>query len=315
MRLNKQTIRPFNVISTLLLLCASIFVFPIPYVIYELAGGDADIVSLIVLVTSSVLMFVLAGAHLLAAVFRPKIILGDDHMEILHWSGVKVHDKKHPFRIPQTKKTIISYGDLKLFGGFFAKDIAEYRKKGSGILSDTWMRAAGTPLPISIRLDSAASQLRDLLLFVTADGTSCVIDGGLYGLKQVENLLYELEQRTGVPSAGRVDPRKHSNHFVLNILCSMLALIGFICWFAVLPMSATWLEGFINPLHGQAYQSLWRHLYILSLMLANLCILGYIVARKTGNDADIRYIRKVFGRISIVLYIVFGISFSISLLV
>lgn len=312
MRMKKCIIRPFNIISALFLLILIVFLLPLPFIFIEFVNGDEKLT--FVLFVIYLLFFGWLSAHLLVLVFRPKIILNEDYIEIRHCQKKTAFDKTNPFRIPKIKITRIPYCELRFYGGFFIEDITEYIKKRSGFLADKWMIAMGSHIPIPIKFPRITTKLRDVILFVTSDGKSLIIDGGMYGIKQVEYLLFELERHTAIQASGRVKPKKHKNCYSIDILQATSSLIGVVFWLIIFPLSTIWLEGLINPLHNPANQSVWRLLFIISILLANLSLLIHIVANKTGSDSEVKLISKFSGLLAAILYILFGITFSLSIL-
>lgn len=307
--MNKCIIRPFSPISALFIFVAIMLLLPIPFLFVDLINSGKNISNIIIAPIYSIIA-VWISILLLCIVLRPKIILYADKIEIVHWiNGVPI-DKFKFFSLPKVKKSIINYNDLKFFGGFLFKDLKEYSAKGNGFLADEWMLIMSSNIPIPIKMPKITKNLKDVILFVTADGESTIIDGGQYGKKQVEYLLFELENRTKTQSCGRVKAKKHINNIIIDIVKSMAV----ICWLTVIPLSTIWLESFINTSHYPAYQSVWKTIYVISIFGANLSLTGYIACKRVGNDVDVKTVKKIFKIASLVLYSTFVCAFILSVL-
>lgn len=296
----KKVIRPFNTVSALFLLIILLLFIQFAFFIADAISSSEKLVKIILFALFYIVIFGWLSAILLCFVFRPKIILHDHHLEIHHWKNGVPYDKAHPFSLPKVTKTIIQYSDLSIFGAFLLKDVIQYIDKNSGFLADYLITAAGARIPIFVKLPKTTTMLRDVLLFAKSEDC-LVIDGGLYGYRQVQSLLYELEQRTNIKSVGRVKPKKHGSIFILELIRAF----GIICWLTIVPISTIWLEGLFNPNHPPAYQLVWRVLYVISIFLANICLAGYISSFKVKDDAAVKLVGNVFGKFAIVLYAIF----------
>ena len=219
--MNKCIIRPFSPISALFIFVVVILLLPMPFLFADLINGGKNISNIIIVPIYSIIA-IWISILLLCIVLRPKIILYDDRIEIIHWiNGVPMNEFKF-FNLPKVKKSIINYNDLKFFGGFLFKDLKEYSAKGKGFLADEWILIMSSNIPIPIKMPKITKKLKDVILFVTADGESTIIDGGQYGKSQVEYLLFELENRTKIKSNGRVKAKKHINNIIIDIIKSII---------------------------------------------------------------------------------------------
>lgn len=243
---------------------------------------------------------------ILNIVFRPKMILYENYIEIHHWKNGSPYTTIRTMKIPKITKTIIKYSELSLFGGYFLKDVAKYLEENSGFLED--IRISGTKIPIQVKL------LRGVLLFVKSDGDGLVVEGKPYGLKQVQFLLYELEQRTHIQASGRVQAKKHLNSVVLIAISGLGVICGLTGWLLIIPVATIWLEGFFNPAHIPAFESPLRSIYVISIFFANFCIAGYYIIRKDKVNADFENIANIFKLIAFVLYFLFFVAFILSIL-
>ena len=307
--MKKCVIRPFNVVSALLIIVVFAFWFLIAASIFEAIYDyhAVDItMALIALICISFLVWL--TIILLRIVLLPKIVLYDTYLEITSWKNGVPFDKKRPLCFPKPQSTVIKYCDLKLAGAFFAEDIKEYLNNKSGFLYDNWIVAVGVPIPI--RLPKVTKKLRDVLLFVCDDGEPLVIDGGQYGLKQVKFLLYKLSELKTICISGRVSPKQYCNSLLLNMVKSILIVV----WLTVFPMLTIYIETLFNPLHGFSYQSAFRTLYVLSLYLADFALLGLISIKRQESADQFYRVMAVAKTICCILFALFAVFFAVSIM-
>ncbi len=302
-------IRPFNAISALFLILSLVFPALILFFVIDMLSGATvpDMTSIIGIILFSFFVIWLETIFL-SIVFSPYIDINEDFIEIHHWKNGTPYDKKHPLRRPRTIKTTIPMDELAMYGAYLLKDIENYTKKGSGFIYDQWMVVTSTPIPLPLKFPSLTKNLRDLLLFVKSDGESVVVDGGQYGLRQVQYLLHVIKQHTDTKASGRVSPKKRINSFALNVIKAFAV----VCWLTVLPISTIWLEGLINPLHIPSYQSVWRTVFVISILLANLSMTGYWAIRRQRDDIEMPHIKTGLLLIALVLYVVFVVTLIVS---
>ncbi len=307
--MKKYVVRPSNVVTLIFFLLGVFFLSIIPIGIISAIVAQKSVAFVLLYALFSSIIGGWISSMLLSVVFRPKIVLYDDHLEAFHWEKGIPYDSNHPFRLSKIEKSVIQYADLTLYGAFFAKDIVNYLEKGSGLLAKKWFVATSSPIPIPIQLPAITTRMRDVMMFVSSDGNSLVLDGGPYGYRQVQNMLYEIELRSGTKSEGRVTPRKSIDNFVLNLLCSLVKL----SFFTVFPLVPLMLESLFNPLHTFGYDSPWRILYFCSLFIGNLCLGIFMVSKKQNADPEIKHIQNISKKVFIILYLIFIVSFIISI--
>jgi hypothetical protein len=306
------TIRPANEISIIFLLISIVFFLSAIGVTVSMIRGllSGKIVSLLLLLL--VVFGIWMALHFLIIAITPKIRLFCDYIEITHWKYYLPYDgRDHGLpKLPKSIVTTIRYDELKMFGVFYAKDIKNYLRKKSGLLSNQWMTIMSTPLPLPIKQPKVISELRQVLLFITSDVESTVVDTSPYGQNQIEFLLFELRKHTNIPSSGRVEPKSHVNCYILDILKSIVVIL----LITVLPISTIWLEGVFNPSHSPSYESIWRTVYVSSFFFANLCLSGIISTSRDSQDLEARRFGMIFKISTFTFYAVFVISFILSII-
>lgn len=319
--MKKIIIRPFNVTSAFLMFIAILMsAVPIALLAFVCLGDySLDIKNIIVIPSSFIMLWV--GILLLSIVFHQKTIFFDTYLEVYSWKYGTPYKRNmktsEQIKLPKVKITRIEYSDLKMYGAYLAKDISQYIHKNSGFLQEQWM-IANSFIPIPIKMPKVTSSLRDVLLFVKTDGSSIVVDGGNYGLKQVKAMFGELENRTNIKPTGLVEgDLKFKRPFCITILNSFLSLFAIIIWTVVFPVSTVWFEGYINSSHIPAYQSGLRTVYVIGFILGGIASLLYYcsLVPTTKKDEDVRSIRKISKIICLIIYPISIIAFILSAVV
>ena len=292
------------VLSVFMLLLAC---FAVVFAINELVGGAAMGKSAVKAVIGAP-FGVWVGVYLLSFVLHPCIILHEDRIEIRHLEGRRLSRSASISKQLAPQKLLaneIAYRDLVIYGALVGADLKRYKNADGSFFKDQWTGGEGglvikMPKPMPKTLNA----MRDVFLFVQADGTSVVIDRELYGAKQAECLLYEIEARTGLPPVGRVTPKRRINSMVLDILKGC----GVIAWCA-LPLGILMLQlisAVPAPMTG------WHFFCFMFLFLANLGALAYVEAKRQKGDTDAKRLGKMAGIVTCVLYALGGIFLTLS---
>lgn len=317
--MKRTVIRPFNITSAFLMLIGTVMIC-IP--IFLLVGTCINIQNfvfqnknVIAIIGTPLIMWF--GILISYVALHQRIILFDDHLEICTWKNgtpYKLNSSTlEQIKLPKTKTVCIYYSDLNMYGAFFAKDISQYIHKNSGFLHDQWMGTANMPIPI--KMPKAVDKLRDVILFVKSDGSSFVIDGGNYGLKQIKAMFGEIENLSNLKASGRVEGDvKTKRSMFLTVFNSIVSLFAVILWLFVIPVSTVWLEGLLNHAHTPDNNSGLRFIYIFGLMFGGFASLMYYCSRfpSAKTDEDIIKIRKISKTACFILYPISVIAFVFS---
>lgn len=238
-RVPQKTIRPFGTQYAVMVLLCGVWVAAACYVFIAIfsTGFNSNwfegplVLQLVWDFFGAVLATVIA-VFLLFLLLRAKVTFYTDYFEIvpLHKVYRLPPKKRNSLKAKLLKPKQIKYSELRLFGAYSNKEIALMLKK-QNLLQTVKITSGAGGIPVSAYLPTKAFGAGQALLFVTANGTA-VIDDSQYSLKQVQNIFYELQKRTGIGPGGYVPARQNRTPAILLGLESVAKAI----FFAFLPL-------------------------------------------------------------------------------
>jgi len=165
------------------------------------------------------------------------------------------------------------------------------------------------------------SNPKDSPVIIKTTGEVVTIDTMSYTFSQIRQLQAELMARTGIWTYECELPGNFIPSLKWELISGFMFVVGLILLFFILPLSAVWLEIWINPAHPPDYQSVTRLTYVLSAMFAGVFIMAPISQRISKkkqallNDQQREKDRKEVKTlliIALVLYGVFALAFFLS---
>ena len=96
--MKKYVVRPSNVVTLIFFLLGVFFLSIIPIGIISAIVAQKSVAFVLLYALFSSIIGGWISSMLLSVVFRPKIVLYDDHLEAFHWETGIPYDSNHPFR-------------------------------------------------------------------------------------------------------------------------------------------------------------------------------------------------------------------------
>lgn len=231
------TIRPFDIVyAALLILCALLAVVSV-FGLIEIFGSFSEsfkqpnaflIVQLIIAAFGGVLLIGIA-VYLSFLLLRAKVVFKNEAFEIT--PTIKTYrlppKKQKKLKTRITKKQILKYCELKSFGIYTNREIEQMAKSGRIHVMKTVSALGG--VPVLVQMSSKMFKNGEAIVYVTGKGR-IVIDDSHYSPSQLQNLFYQLKQRSGIEPSGYALPKKVQKlkHFsALTTLCRALYFFYF----------------------------------------------------------------------------------------
>lgn len=315
--MNKQklTIRPSSPVAFFMWALGLLFSLPIIFVSFDLIGKITTDPLYVLFVLACMIFAGIFALIALAVPYKQRIVFDEESFEAVTWKNGKPYiPRKDELKLPKTISYRLPYTAIRFFGVYRAIDIYTQAKQGSQDLDDRIQFGVEDPsLPSQLRnLD----QTSDVLILIDDQHQIMLINTDLYSRSQIQWILYELQAATLLPSKGLLEPKQGNNGYMKGILTFLAAILIVI----VFPVSSIFLEAWLNPTHTTAYQSLWRHVYVLSSLFGGIGLLGVVVYIRSSqkerlkDEAVYGNVGRFFKWTTIILYTVFLISFTISVL-
>lgn len=243
--------------------------------------------------------------------FKPKIQIKDNQLMVIFWKNGTPYKRGQTFlqqlKLPEVEIQTFDLKDIYLYGVFLYKDIQDVITPESGFNQEFYIKG--------IQMPEMLKGLQEVMLFFSKNKEMAAVSRETYSVKQIEYLFGRIYDFTRVFPSGRIQSISKTYSFGIDILGSILLFLIGVFLILILPFGTIFLEGLFNYVHSPAYDSGYRTVYVVSIMLANMILLLFIstFGKTYGKDKDINMIRWISFLGALILYLIFIVSFILSI--
>lgn len=299
--MNKNVIKPVDIGIIMLFFIGILFPAAFIYDIYLISVNGLN-VTLLTLGIVSALMIYFISINVLNIVFLSKFTFYDEYFEVVYFDSFLKHIGNDFFKIVKPKTLKIKYSDIDKFGSFTGYQM---RKNGRDEKNNLQIVISVSGAPVCFSLPFGFENARNYFVLNDINGDGFIIDGKLYSVFQVKKILQTIENYSNKQAVGGYP--NLPNVIPLIVICGVVLT-------AFIPFALIGLECKLNPLHSRAVDTPSRMIYFLSCMFFLISILASILYSKSPNNDSKKTVKIVLSAVSAVLFIVFVISFGVTVM-
>lgn len=292
----KKVIRPFELGSTLLFIIGMAFPLMTVYLLISMLYKGINTISLIYIAIGVALTYFIS-INALKIFFMSKITFYDTYLEAVYFDPFAQHFKGQFYKIISPQKVVIKYSDIEKFGSFEGSKIRKDGRDENNRLR-ILVNAGGIPIPFII--PKSFDTTRNYFIINGKDSDNYIIDGKLYSVAQVKQVLNLLKKSTGKnPVGGYPDA---PNMMALTLIIGLISIVAF-------PYGLNELEYVLNQSHNSSDNLTTRTLYFVSGIFFMISLLANVLLSKMSkSEEDFETIKKY----KTLLYIVSAILFVVT---
>lgn len=294
----KKTIHAFELGSLFLLLLGLFFpAITIYGLISAIITGSFTTTHVLIISVGAALTYCIS-VSCLKIVFMTKFVFYDTYVEIVWFDTIMNYfssDIKSFFIPIAPKRDIVKYNEISKYGSFEGHQL---RRNGRDENNNIVIKASSDKKTYNFIIPKQFEMSRNYFIINDINDKSWLIDGKLYSRRQVKRILDELSVRSKKKPKGKLSS------------APPLLLIIFILVGMIFPLFIAKLEGWINPLHAQPYDSNLQTFYTIS-WYAFLVLTFFGVFSFSKDDDEPRDQEQI--KSSLLLFLLAAVALTITI--